>query len=195
MIDGIDQLLGSAGLQAGDLDGFGVVVGPGAFTGLRVGLATVKGLALATGLPMVGVSSLQTLAMQAPFCSLPVCTMLDARKKEVYAGLFNWENGWPVLVGEERVLTPDALLDECHESTLFIGDGASVYRTLIVRRLGRRAHFVPAVYNPPRASMAAMLVAREWDAGKALSPEQINPRYLRASEAEINFKKQLGPKS
>jgi len=186
LMGAVEQLLGSAGLTAHDLDGFGVTIGPGSFTGLRVGLATVKGLAMATGKPLAGVSTLETLAMQAPYASLPVCALLDARKKEVYAGSFQWQRGGLRPLDEERVLPPERLLAGLHEETLFVGDGAEAYRTLIVRQLGMRAHFLPAAYAPPRAAHAALLALRAFAAGEALPAAQVNPRYLRPSEAELN---------
>ena len=93
LLGAIEQLLKAAGMSAADLDGFGVTVGPGSFTGLRVGLAIIKGLAMATGKPIAGVSTLQTLAMQAPHAALPLCALLDARKQEIYAGQFLWQGG------------------------------------------------------------------------------------------------------
>jgi tRNA threonylcarbamoyladenosine biosynthesis protein TsaB len=187
LLGGIEQLLGSAGLTAKELDGFGVTIGPGSFTGLRVGLATAKGLALATGKPLAGVSTLATLTLQAPLAALPVCALLDARKQEVYAGLFQWQNGWFRALAEERVLAPERLLHGLHGEWLFVGDGAEAYRTLIVRQLGPRAHFLPTVYAPPRAAHAALLALRQFAAGEALPAAQVNPRYLRPSEAELNF--------
>ena len=187
LMTAVEHLLVSAGLRVGALDGFGVTIGPGSFTGLRVGLATAKGLAIATGKPLAGVSTLETLALQAPHSALPVCALLDARKKEVYAGCFQWQDGWPRPLGEERVLPPERLLAELHEQMLFVGDGAVAYRTLIVRQLGPRAHFLPAVYAAPRASHAAQLALRQFAVGEALPAAQVNPRYLRASEAELNF--------
>ena len=186
LMGAVEQLLVSAAMTAQDLDGFGVTIGPGSFTGLRVGLATAKGLAMATGKPLAGVSTLETLAMQAPCASLPVCALLDARKKEVYAGSFQWQRGGLRPLGEERVLPPERLLAELHEEMLFVGDGAEAYRTLIVRQLGPRAHFLPAAYAPPRAAHAALLALRAFAAGEALPPAQVNPRYLRPSEAELN---------
>lgn len=186
LLGAIDQLLGAAGMTVADLDGFGVTLGPGSFTGLRVGLATVKGLALATGKPVAGVSTLRTLAMQAPHAALPVCALLDARKKEVYAGCYGWEEGLPHPAGPERVLPPEALLGELTGEILFVGDGATVYRTLIARQLGPRAHFLPAAYDPPRAAHAALLAAEIFAAGEARPAAQVNPVYIRPSEAEIN---------
>lgn len=188
LMEAIDSLLDNAGLQASDLDGFAVVVGPGAFTGLRVGMATVKGLALGTGRPIVGVSSLQTLALQAPYARMPVCALLDARKQEVYAGMFSWETGWPEALSDEQVVRPEALLTGLKGDILFIGDGAQTYRSLIVRQLGAQAHFVPAVSSLPRAASAALLALREWENGHQKSPEELAPCYIRPSEAELNWR-------
>jgi tRNA threonylcarbamoyladenosine biosynthesis protein TsaB len=188
LLGAIDRLLAAAGLPVDNLDGFGVTVGPGSFTGLRVGLATVKGLALATGKPLAGVSTLQALAMQAPYAALPVCALLDARKQEVYAGTFVWQDGLPRPTGPERVLSPERLLGELTGPVLFVGDGATVYRTLIARQLGSQAHFLPAAYDPPRAAHAALLAAEVFAAGEAKPAAQVNPVYIRPSEAELNKK-------
>ena len=165
LLQSIEDLLARADLAKGDLAGIGVVRGPGSFTGLRVGLATAKGLALAIGCPLLGVSSLQCLAMQLPFTTLPVCAMLDARKQEVYTALYNWQAGSPHPVSGERVIRPEKLLAEIHGETLFVGNGALVYRSLIVRQLAGRAHFAPVFLNLPRAGAAAALALHEWQAG------------------------------
>jgi tRNA threonylcarbamoyladenosine biosynthesis protein TsaB len=179
------QLLADTGVALEAVKGFAVVIGPGAFTGLRVGVATVKGLALATGRPVIGVSSLQTLALQAPFSRFPVCALLDARKKEVYAGLFDTAGGFPSPLGKEAVLPPEKLLEGLSGPVLFVGDGAVAYRTLIVRQMGSRAHFVPWTHNLPRASQAAGLALNAWRQGETIPLERLSPRYIRASEAEI----------
>ncbi|PLX83957.1 MAG: tRNA (adenosine(37)-N6)-threonylcarbamoyltransferase complex dimerization subunit type 1 TsaB [Desulfuromonas sp.] len=187
LVGAIDRLLADACLSVSQLDGLGVVIGPGSFTSLRVGLATVKGLALAAELPIFVVSTLQTLAMQAPFVTLPVCAMLDARKKEVYACRYSWEHGRPRPLTMEKVGKPESIVDECNEPTLFVGDGALVYRPLIVRQLGDRAHFAPDYLNLPRAAGAALLAFDAWQRGEGKPPEQVLPVYLRASEAELNW--------
>ncbi len=84
----VDAALGEAGLGVTDLDGIGVALGPGSFTGLRVGVATVKGLALAAGKPVAGFSSLAMLAMNLPWAAYPVCPMFDAKKKEIYTAVY-----------------------------------------------------------------------------------------------------------
>lgn len=189
LLEAINGLLKSANFHLSDLDGFGVVVGPGAFTGLRVGLATVKGLALTVDRPVVAVSTLECLAQQAPCCPMNICAMLDARKKEVYAALFVRQGDNLCLLEDEEVTDPGEFLEKCTTETLFIGNGASAYRTLIARYLGPRAHFLSGLYDLPRASLAAQLVLRDWQEGKALPASQIRPRYIRPSEAEMNILK------
>ncbi|PLX85094.1 MAG: tRNA (adenosine(37)-N6)-threonylcarbamoyltransferase complex dimerization subunit type 1 TsaB [Desulfuromonas sp.] len=183
----IGRLLEDAGLGIGDVDGLGVVLGPGSFTGVRVGVASVKGLALATGKPVFGVSSLRALALQAPAARHPVCALLDARKKEVYAGVYGWERGLPAPLGPEAVLPPEKLLSALEGEVLFLGDGATVYRTLIARQMGDRAHFAPWPLHAPRASNAAVLALLEMREGRSVPLEFLTPSYIRLSEAEITW--------
>ncbi len=187
LLPAIDDLLVKTGLTKDSLDAIGIVRGPGAFTGLRVGLATAKGLALALGCPLLGVSSLQCLAMQLPFPQMPVCVMLDARKQEVYSCLYQWESGFPRAISNEQVVKPDKLLAEIQGDALFVGNGALVYRSLIVRQLSSRAHFAPDFFNLPRAAAAAALALSEWQAGRTFSADEMMPSYLRPSEAELNL--------
>jgi len=183
----VDRILDDLGLSVDGMDFFAVVHGPGAFTGLRVGVATIKGFALATGKPVVGVSSLQTLATQVPDYPGNVYALIDARKHEVYAGFFQWRGGLPMLVGSERVVDPELLLDEIDGDALFVGDGAAAYRTLIVRKLGERARFAPWPANTVRASSAALLALDKIRTSGGVSPEKLNPVYIRPSDAEINM--------
>lgn len=181
----LNWLLSEAGIRLGEVDAFGVVVGPGSFTGLRVGVATVKGLAYAAGVPVVGVSSLETLAMQCVAAFCPVCALLDARKKEVYGAVFDCGSGRPSVLVDEQVMPPEAFLERLQGDHLFVGSGAALYRDLIHKRLGSHAHFVPWALFPPRASSAAGLVLTRLRAGLAKPAREITPRYIRPSEAEL----------
>lgn len=185
LLPAVRQLLQEANLQLADLDAFGIVLGPGSFTGLRVGVATVKGLALATAKPVVGVSSLQTLAMQVPYPAYSLNVWLDARKQEVYAGRYRWDGGIPVALEAETVAPPEQLLERTGQDKLFVGNGALVYRSLIVRRLGSRAHFVPWPLQQPRASVAAALALAALRNQEIIPLELLEPRYIRLSEAEM----------
>lgn len=187
LLSSISELLSVAGILKTDLDAIAVVRGPGSFTGLRVGLATAKGMAMAIDCPLLGVSSLQCLAMQVPNPALPVCVMLDARKQEVYTARYRWHEGMPEATGAEQVIKPAELLDEINEETLFVGNGAMVYRRVIMEKLPEKACFAPAYLNFPRAAAAAALALREWESGRICSADQLMPNYLRPSEAELNL--------
>ncbi len=192
LLPAVQLLLQDAGMQLAELDAFGIVLGPGSFTGLRVGVATVKGLALATAKPVVGVSSLQTLALQVPYPAYPLSVWLDARKQEVYAGRYHWEGGLPIALDKERVASPEQLLDEISEDMLIIGSGAVAYRSLIVRQLGSRAHFVPWPLQQPRASSAAALALAALRNQETISLEMLEPSYIRLSEAEVMLARRAG---
>lgn len=187
LLDYVDVALREAGLAADDLDGFGVAIGPGSFTGLRVGIATVKGLAMAAGKQVAGFSSLAMLAMNLPWALHPVCPMFDARKKEVYTALYSCSD-IPAPLLADCVVPPDRFLESLvalDGPVVFVGEGAVRYRELIVGRLGERALFAPPSANLPRASAGACLAARAFARSEAVSPAILLPVYIRPSEAEL----------
>jgi tRNA threonylcarbamoyladenosine biosynthesis protein TsaB len=112
----IDYVLRQAGLKISDIDVFAVAIGPGSFTGLRIGLSTVKGFSYATGKPIVSVPTLEALAWNFPYCRYPVCTMLDARKKEVYTALFTWDKKGFIRSIEEMSIKVDKFLKKINET-------------------------------------------------------------------------------
>ena len=181
----VEQLLAEQQCVLAEIMAFAVIDGPGSFTGLRVGVTAAKGLARACHRPLYGVSSLHLLAAALPYATLPVCTLLDARKKEVYAATFSTVAGSPCLLDEPRALPPQRLLAEMSSPALFVGSGAVLYRDLIVARFGALATFAPWPLHTPRASSAAPLVLQQLCAGAKGDPEMLLPRYIRPSEAEI----------
>lgn len=189
LMGSLDMVLRSAGITTGGLDAIGVSLGPGSFTGLRVGIAAAKGLSLATGIPVVGFSSLAMLAMNLPHASLPVCPLLDARKSEVYGALYRC-GAVPEATIRDMVARPADLLEKIGGETLFLGSGALRYRDLIVEKLGASAHFAPSVCHQPRASAGALLAADLLAQGKAIPARDLVPVYLRLSEAELARKTQ-----
>jgi tRNA threonylcarbamoyladenosine biosynthesis protein TsaB len=186
----VEALLAASGLELTDIDGFAAAVGPGAFTGLRVGVATVKGLALATGKPVCGFSSLAMLAMNISGASYPVCPMFDARKKEVYAALYDCRS-LPVPIIEDCVVSPEELLERLDGATIFVGEGAVAYRDQIADRLGEKAIFAPFPLNLPRASCGAVFAKIAFAEGRGMPPAALLPRYIRPSEAELAKAKRL----
>ncbi len=182
----LDQALTCAGMSLDDLRAIAVTVGPGSFTGLRVGIAAAKGLALATGRPVVGISTLAMLAMNLPHAAVPVCPMLDARKQEVYTALFRC-GAYPEPLAAERVVKPADFLDTIREPTLFLGSGALRYREVLKERLAEKALFAPAHCHELRAAAGALLAIRCIMAGKAMAAADLVPVYLRPSEAELSL--------
>jgi len=184
LLDCAGMLLEGSGLAMNDLEGFGVPLGPGSFTGLRVGIATVKGLALALGRPVAGFSSLAMLAMNLPWAAHPVCPMFDARKREVYTGLYECRD-IPCPLVSDCVIAPEAFLERLTGTVIFVGEGAVRYREPILDRLGERAIFAPPAAHLPRASAGAILTAAAFERSETLSPGAILPLYIRPSEAEL----------
>jgi tRNA threonylcarbamoyladenosine biosynthesis protein TsaB len=177
-------VLEGAGFSLDAIDAFGVTLGPGSFTGLRVGIATVKGLSLATGAPVVGFSSLAMLAMNLPFAACPVCPMLDARKSEVYTAIYRCGELPEAILGD-CVVSPADFLDGIREPTIFVGSGALRYRDMITDRLGDLARFAPAVFHAPRASSGALLASDRFSRGEVIPAGKLAPVYIRLSVAEI----------
>src|SRR5262245_65741737 len=105
----IDNVLRAARWELANVEAFAVALGPGSFTGLRIGLSTVKGLAFATGRPVIGVPTLDALAWTLPFCGYPVCPILDAKKNEVYAGLYRTLDGELEVLEAPRAVPPATL--------------------------------------------------------------------------------------
>lgn len=186
-----DRALRMAGLKMADIDVLAAAAGPGSFTGLRIGLGTVKGLSFATGSPVVAVPTLEALAWNLPHSEGPICPVLDARKKEVYAGLFLREaDGLKRLVGE-RALKPAELVASVrdYESVIFTGQGAFLIRGILEEALGGRALFAPAHLAVPMPSSVAHLGLLKAGRGEFSDPSTLRPLYMRKSEAEL---KRLG---
>lgn len=181
----IDHALKQTGFHIADMDVFGVAIGPGSFTGLRIGLSTVKGFSYATGKPVVSVPTLEAFAWNFPYSMYPVCTMLDARKGEVYAAVFNWKgNGFERVIGETSI-NPDELVKTITGPTIFAGEGALLYRDSITKAAGKNAMFAMPQYMVPSPSNVACLGLKKANSGDLSEPINLVPFYIRKSEAEI----------
>lgn len=168
LLETIDHLLAECGRSVRELDGFAVAVGPGAFIGVRVGIATAKGLAMGTGKSVVAVSTLDGLASRAlepesrlepspksshdaqdsqdSITRLTICPLIDARRGEVYTACYRPDLGGTSLIRleEERLISLADLLERLSGRVFFLGDGARLHQQVIVDRLGTRAVFPPA---------------------------------------------------
>ena len=185
----INRALQDAGITLGQVEGFAVAVGPGSFTGLRIGLSTAKGLVVVGGQPLVGVSTLEAMAWTLPFCAHPVCPILDARKGEIYCALFRHEGDRLIRLMDDTAIAPDRLLSRIQQPTVFLGDGLVVYEGLVQSELKELALFPPLAGRGGRAAAVAELGRRRLLRGDRDDLMQLAPQYLRPSEAEF---KQLG---
>jgi tRNA threonylcarbamoyladenosine biosynthesis protein TsaB len=182
----IDGLLKAAGWTLADLDLLAVVTGPGAFTGVRIGVATIKGLAQVLNVPVVSVSSLTAVAMNLPLLTLPLCVLIDARKKEVYTQQFKFQDGFPRPLNQARVMAPHQVLVELQGDFCFVGDGVAVYLDLILQHGFKQQALAPACCHPIQASRVAALALHDFSSGSILRSEQVVPTYIRPSDAELN---------
>jgi len=179
--------LSLSGMELDGLDGLAVCVGPGSFTGLRIGVSTVKGLAFATAKPVAGVSSLEALAQPCLPWPRLICAMLDARKAEVYAARYRAHGGTLEREGREAVLSIEDALDGIHEACLFVGDGARRYRESIGSKLGPLALFPVPGQDIIRASTVAALARRQFELKQIEDLDRLVPRYVRQSDAELKI--------
>jgi tRNA threonylcarbamoyladenosine biosynthesis protein TsaB len=195
LIPEIERLVSLSGLNLTDVDLFAASIGPGSFTGVRGGVATLQGLALAADKPCYGFSSLAVLAMNFSLSTYPVCALLDARKNEVYAGLYDCSGAIPAVVIPDRVMPPIALLEliasTTDKSPVFTGDGALRYCNEIMSVFGDNALIAPFQLHNARAVNGALLALDGYRRSKTVAPSQLLPVYLRASDAEINRKSRM----
>jgi len=178
LLSAIDTVMTDARWTPGDLQGLAVAVGPGSFTGLRVGLSTVKGLALALGLPVAAVPTLDAMAAVVPWAALPVCAVLHARRDEVYAALYRWDGEHFGRESEYMALAPAELAARLLEPTLLLGDGAEAIHSPYARRL-------PPPRRVPSPACVAVLGRARLALGETVSAAALTPFYLRPSEAEL----------
>ena len=186
LMDIIHWVIGMSGLTVSELDGFAVTRGPGTFTGLRIGISSAKGLAMASGVPIVGVSSLEALAMQATLSPYLICPLLDARRGEVYFSRYRFIEGRLQAEIEESVSTPAEAVTGIDEPCIFIGSGARLYHDLILDKMGKMARFTPFEQHTIRASTVAFLGMDKFKNAEVDEKLTLLPHYIRKSDAELN---------
>ncbi|ATW25570.1 tRNA (adenosine(37)-N6)-threonylcarbamoyltransferase complex dimerization subunit type 1 TsaB [Candidatus Formimonas warabiya] len=191
----LEGMLSNADISWEEIHGFAVTVGPGSFTGLRIGLATVKGLAQVLDKPFVGIVSLDALAHNITMVPGLICPMLDARKNEVYTALYRDDAGSILRLSPYRAVAPHLLLEELsrlNERVTFLGDAVAVYRDLIEKSLPNKAFFAPPTRNLLRASEVAFLGLNKLQQGEKTNIHDVKPFYLRPSEAEVKWAQNHG---
>lgn len=180
----VDQALAMSVGGLNRIDGFAVTQGPGSFTGLRIGISTLKGLAEATGKPLVGISSLEALAWQVFPAERLIVSMLDARRKEVYVARYARRGTTLTPLGSEAALSPEAAVADIVAPCLLVGDGALAYAERLHRLLGNRMQLALPFQHIIRASTVAFLARSRMAAGSD-DRATLVPRYLRKSYADL----------
>ena len=180
----VTRVLQAAHVRLADLSAIVVDIGPGSFTGLRIGLAFVKALAFSSKRPVVGVPSLDVLAAQLPFAAQPVCPVLDAKQHKVYAAVYRTEAGRRARATEYLLGPIEQVLANTDEPILFLGDGCALYRQRILARCPQ-AQFAGQELWLPRAATLARLGSEQFRSGQRDDPARLVPMYLYPQDCQV----------
>lgn len=183
----LDQLLRWTGITLDQVGGFTVGIGPGLFTGLRVGVVTAKTLAQVTGAPILGVPSLDTLAYAVRFTKRAIAAVIDGRRGEVFSALYRPVPGGVMRETDYAVHQPEHLAAELEAfpgEVLAVGDGAILYRD-VLQEIGARIGFAPAAMANPDAASLVELAAPRFLREEHDRVFEVVPMYLRKTDAEI----------
>ena len=187
----LDEIVKMTQTELSEMDAIAVAAGPGSFTGLRIGSATAKGLGLALNKPIISVPTLEGIACNFYGTDAIICPMMDARRQQVYTGIYTFVNGEMQVIQEQCAISVEELAgrlkEECEKygkKVVLLGDGVPVYREKVQEILQGQCEFAPASCNRQRAACVAVLGQSLAAAGKTVSSDDFAPEYLRMSQAE-----------
>ncbi|MDI6785620.1 MAG: tRNA (adenosine(37)-N6)-threonylcarbamoyltransferase complex dimerization subunit type 1 TsaB [bacterium] len=179
LISAINTILIDAEIKVKAIEGISISCGPGAFTSLRVGISTAKGLAQNLNIPLAPVSSLEVLASNISFNQINICPIIDAKRKEIYAAFFKYQDYKLKQFSENLIISPLSLIEKIKEPTIFLGNGTVLYKEILREKLGELAIFLPEIYNLPRGALVATLGEQKIKEGRVPNLFEIEPLYLR----------------
>lgn len=185
----LDEIVKMTELDLDEIDGIAVSAGPGSFTGLRIGSATAKGLGLALEKPLIHIPTLEGLAYNLWGTNRVICPILDARRGQVYTGIYEFQGDTLVVLEDQTAVSIEELgekLKMLGRPVVFLGDGVPVHRQALEERImaGCDIAFAPANMNRQRAASVGSLAIQYYQAGKIETAAEHKPDYLRASQAE-----------
>ncbi|MBL7068417.1 MAG: tRNA (adenosine(37)-N6)-threonylcarbamoyltransferase complex dimerization subunit type 1 TsaB [Candidatus Omnitrophica bacterium] len=187
LIPNIEILLKKTGLGLADIDCFAVSIGPGSFTGLRVGVSIIKGLNMVTNIPIVTVPTLDVIACNVLDTPTPICVILDAKKKNIYSSLYRVKDGDIIRTWDYLLVPPDELIeriDDKDEEILFLGDAISFYGDLIRERL-KNAKLADRKYWFPDAKRVARLGRNKFKRREFEDADGLVPMYMYSRECNV----------
>lgn len=183
----LDEVVNMTETDLESVDAIAIAKGPGSFTGLRIGSATAKGLGLALKKPIVSVPTVEALAYNLYESNGYICPIMDARRNQVYTGIYQWKDGVFTVVEDQCARSIDETIDAINqlgEHVIFLGDGVPVFKDRIKEQATVSVSFAPAHLNRQRAGAVGSLAMEYYRAGKIERAEEHQPEYLRKSQAE-----------
>ena len=186
LLPAIDQACLQARIKIAEIDLFACTIGPGSFTGLRIGVSTLKGLMLATGKPAVGISSLAALALNVSRSSKIICSVMDAGRGQVYIAYYLYnENGLIDQIGTDKVVNPREIIHNPEQEIIFVGDGAIKYADILSNTKTKEINIASVMQQYIRASSVGFLGREKYDRNELLNAETFVPFYLRSADAHM----------
>ncbi|ADL08622.1 tRNA (adenosine(37)-N6)-threonylcarbamoyltransferase complex dimerization subunit type 1 TsaB [Thermosediminibacter oceani] len=197
LISMIDRLLTDADTELKELGAVAVAVGPGSFTGIRIGMACAQGLSHVCNIPLVGVNTLDALAYNLMHCGDLICPVVDAQRGEVYTCLYRWEEGELKRLWDYEVIRVERLIErllELNSRTILVGDGAGLVTSALPEGLtaGEKITVAHRIFAMPRASSVAAAGLNDFLSGKTCNCFSIKPFYMRKSHAEEKWEEKYG---
>ncbi|MGI6161179.1 MAG: tRNA (adenosine(37)-N6)-threonylcarbamoyltransferase complex dimerization subunit type 1 TsaB [Christensenellales bacterium] len=184
----VEQALDMAGQSISGVDVFAAAIGPGSFTGIRIGVAAAKAMAQARNKPLAAVNALDALARNAALFEGSICPVMDARRSQVYGAVYKSKGGHrPERLSDYMAVPIDEFLSFVSGRAVFLGDGALPFKDEIEAALGQNAVFADAAHMLQRASSVALEAADMALEGKLISCFEMEPFYIRPSQAERLF--------
>ena len=190
----VEHLLKTSDVSVGELDAVAVNAGPGSFTGVRIGVSAVKGIAFTHNLPCISVSTLECMSENIAAEDAVICGVMDARCSQVYTALFERKNGVVNRITEDEAITIAELADRLgmlNRPVILVGDGSAMCYSALADKVPNVTLAPPAV-RYQTAAATAVVAQKKWEAGETVSADALLPLYLRLPQAERELNARLG---